>query len=326
MVGTVGQPGTVRSPGVDLDRADERAVYGVVVTGDRLTTSEVATFVARGFLEYPGVIPADLNDPAIEECERIVATWGTPDRPFAPSSGQPWREIYPAPSALGAVVRHPAMTRVVEGLVGADAIFDHDFVHLRQPGDRSIQSLHADAAIDPNTAFDIQVLYFPHEIRPGGGGTGFVPGTHLRRVHETQVGRYRHLRGERQWEGPAGSIVVFHHGLWHRGMPNHGSSHRLMYKVRLNPTRPQTKIWDVSDLDDHQPRSGDHVFATFDRDPGSVAMRLRHREDWMGEQDHRLELIARARLWSYLTGDEDFDLDWYRTRLRVRAHLDGAAS
>ena len=78
--------------------------------------------------------------------------------------------------------------------------------------------------IDPNTAFDIQIFYFPHEIRPGGGGTGFVPGTHLRRVHETQVGRYRHLSGERQWEGPAGSIVVFHHGLWHRGMPNPGRS------------------------------------------------------------------------------------------------------
>ena len=33
-------------------------------------------------------------------------------------------------------------------------------------------------------------------------------------------------------------------------------------------------------------------------------MTLRTREPWMGEQDHRLELIARARLWRYLTGDD----------------------
>ena len=41
----------------------------------------------------------------------------------------------------------------------------------------------------------------------------------------------------------------------------------------------------------------------------------------MGEQDHRLEVIARAELWRYLTGDEGFDLDWYHTRIERRAAL-----
>lgn len=286
-----------------------------------LSTDEVATFVARGFLEFPGVIPDDLNEAASDELRSIMSTWGSPARPFAPASGDPWEGIYPEPSAVGAVLRHEAVARIVESLVGVDAVFDHDFVHFKPAGDPTFQPLHADAVIDPNTAFDIQIFYFPHEVHPGAGGTGFVPGTHLRRVHETQVGRYRHVRGERQWAGPAGSILVFHHGLWHRGMGNPSSIDRLMYKIRLNPTRPQVRRWDTADLADRQSAANDHIFATFDT--SRIGMTLRHREAWMGEQDHRLELIARAELWRYLTGDDRFDLDWYRTRLARRAGLAG---
>ena len=59
-------------------------------------------------------------------------------------------------------------------------------------------------------------------------GSGFVPGTHLRRVHETDVGRYVHVAGEQQWAGPAGSVLLFHQGMWHRGMPNPSGTDRLM--------------------------------------------------------------------------------------------------
>ena len=55
---------------------------------------------------------------------------------------------------------------------------------------------------------------------------------------------------------------------------------------------------------------------------GVGVVTLRHREPWMGEQDHRLELMARTRLWRYLTGDDAFDLDWYHTRLDGRASLE----
>ena len=289
-----------------------------------LTTDEVATFVAGGFLEFPGVVPDELNAAASDELRQIMATWGSADRPFAPASGDAWVDIYPEPSAVGAVLRLPAVQRIVDSLVGPEAVFDHDFVHFKPAGDPTFQPLHADAVIDPNTAFDIQLFYFPHEVHPGGGGTGFVPGTHLRRVNETQVGRYRHIRGERSWSGPAGSVLVFHHGLWHRGVGNPGAVDRLMYKIRLNPTRPQVRRWDTGDLADRQSAPNDHIFATFDT--GRIGMTLRHREPWMGEQDHRLELIARTELWRYLTGDEAFDLDWYRTRIDRRAALERGRS
>lgn len=284
-----------------------------------LTTAEVATFVARGFLALPAIVPDDLNAAAVEELTEILATWGTPDRPAAPRSGQVLGELYPEPSAIGAMLRLPRVAGALRSLLGPDPVFDHDFVHHKPAGDPFGQYLHQDAMVDPTLAFDVQLFYFPHEVLPGGGGTGFVPGTHLRRVHETDVGRYVHMAGERQWEGPAGSIVLFHQGLWHRGMPNPSDRDRHMYKIRLNPTVPQRLHWDTSDLDEVQNGPEDHVFATFRGD--SAAGILRHRERWMGEADHRLELANRARLWRYLTDDDRFDVDWYLTRTAAREVL-----
>jgi hypothetical protein len=284
-----------------------------------LSTEEVARFVARGFLALPGVVPDQLNDAATAELGRIMATWGSPDRPHAPSSGQRLSEIYPEPSALGAVLRHPVVLGALLSLLGDDPVFDHDFVHHKPAGDPFGQPLHQDAMVDPTLAFDVQLFYFPHAVAPGGGGTGFVPGTHLRRVHETDVGRYVHVAGEQEWDGPAGSVVIFHHGLWHRGMPNPSERDRLMYKIRLNPTGPQVLHWDTSDLGAMQNGPEDHLFARFRTD--SVAAVLRHREPWFGEADYRLELANRAALWRYLTGDPGFDVDWYLTRTEARAGL-----
>lgn len=288
----------------------------------RLTTTQVANFVARGFLALPGVVPDELNAAAEDELRQILATWGSPDRPFAPASGERLDEIYPEPSAIGAVLRHPPVAGALRSLLGPDPVFDHDFVHFKPAGDPLGQFLHQDAMVDPTLAFDVQLFYFPHEVAPGGGGTGFVPGTHLRAVHETDVGRYVHMAGERQWEGPAGSVLLFHQGMWHRGMPNPSERDRLMYKIRLNPTVPQVRHWDTDDLDDMQNGPDDHVFARFRTD--SVAAVLRSRERWEGEADHRLELANRARLWRYLTGDDAFDVDWYLTRSEARAGLSEA--
>jgi hypothetical protein len=284
-----------------------------------LSTADVATFVARGFLAFQGIIDDQTNRAAMAEMRAILATWGTAERPYAPRSGDVLSQLYAGSDGIGAVLRHPQVRGIIASLVGDDCRFDHDFVHLRPPHDPSFQHLHADAIIDPTTAFDIQLFYFPHEVAADGGGTGFVPGTHLRHVNETDIGRYQHLLGERQWSGPAGSVLVFHHGLWHRGMANPGAAERLMYKIRLNPVTPQVRRWDTSDLDSLASTPDDHIFAVFD--PTKIAMTLRRREQWMGEADYRLELVQRIKLWRYLTGDPHFDIDWYLTRIADRATL-----
>jgi hypothetical protein len=239
-----------------------------------------------------------------------------------PTTGTPLSECYPPPSAIGEYLRLPQVQGIIESLVGSDPAFDHDWTHHIQPHATYVQPLHVDAITDSaDCTFDIQLFWYPHDVAPGEGGTRYVPGTHLHRVRSSGLDRYQHIAGEEQFAGPAGTVVVFHHGLWHAGQPNPGGGHRWMHKVRLNPRVPQVRLWNTSDLDElHNPPS-DHVFATML--PDSVAQIFRLPEPWMSVTDHRNEQVQRARLWRYLTGDETYDVDHYLTRLEGRAALVG---
>ncbi len=287
-----------------------------------LTTKEMARFVARGHLRFDALVPIDLNERVVEELEALTRDRWRPDGATKPpATGTPLSACYPSPSVLGEILRLPRVQGIIRSLVGREPVFDHDFVHLREAGDLWEQPLHADAIIDPTQfAFDVQLFYFPHELATGEGGTRFVPGTHLRRVNELEVGRYQHLLGEEHVCCPAGTIVVFHQGLWHAGQPNRSDRRRWMYKIRLNATERQLQLWNTDDLATLHNGPDDHIFARFADD--SVAKQFRHKEKWCDNADYRLEQVQRARLWRYLTGDETFDVDYYLTRVERHRRLE----
>ena len=299
-----------------------------------LTTDQMASFVARGFLMFEAVVPDDINALAMEQLPQLFRGWldefrgvsagaavqpddGDDGSPL-PRSGTVLHQAYTPDSAFGAMVRLPVIAGAIQSLVGADPVVDHHFVHIKTAGDLHAQGLHCDAIIDHGPAFDIQLFWFPHDVAPGEGGTRYVPGSHLRRVNMDDVARYHHLASERYFTGPAGTVVIFHQGLWHAGAPNHGTGDRVMGKLRLNPTQPQVRLWDTTDLDARN-RADDHMFARME--PGTVAATLRHSEPWYEPSAHRLETVQRSHLWRYLTGDDTFDVDWYLTRTERRAGL-----
>jgi hypothetical protein len=294
-----------------------------------LTTTQMASFVARGFLRLDGVVPDDINHQAIEELPRLFRSWLNELRPDAttasvddiplPRSGTVLAQAYDADSAFGRLVRVPIVAGAILSLVGPDPVIDHHFVHLKQAGDLAAQGLHADAIIDQTTAFDIQLFWFPHAVAPGAGGTRFVPGSHLRRVNTDEISRYQHLAGEEYFTGEAGTVVIFHHGLWHAGAPNSSNGLRVMGKLRLNPTVPQVRLWDTSDLAERTDAT-DHIFARVGHD--TTGEMLRGSERWYETGSHRLELVKRAKLWRYLTDDPTFDIDWYLTRTERRNALE----
>ena len=92
-----------------------------------------------------------------------------------------------------------------------------------------------------------------------------------------------------------------------------------MYKIRLNPVAPQVRGWNTDDLDDVHNDPSDHVFATMRFD--SVGHRFRKMQPWQQGHEARYELVQRARLWRYLSGDAGYDVDYYLTRLEQRARL-----
>jgi ectoine hydroxylase-related dioxygenase (phytanoyl-CoA dioxygenase family) len=162
--------------------------------------------------------------------------------------------------------------------------------------------MHADAIIDTRTdAFDMQLMYYPREVTLEQGGTLSVPGSHLRRINESDIGRYQNLRGQTRLTCPAGTVVFLHHGIWHGGRRNDSDIRRYMFKIRFNPTVRQLRLWNTDDIDDP-----------------AVVKELNTRFPWYEGATGRLEQVNRARLWRALTGNDIADLDYYLTRMTIR--------
>jgi hypothetical protein len=250
-------------------------------------------------LVLEGVVSQEVNAAALGHIDELHRTWRSPNRPHPPVVGGPWTETYPPGTPLHAVLHTPKVAGAVHSLVGADAAYDDDYAHIRAPGEPG-QSLHVDTVIDSGLPFDIQLFYFPTSIASEDGGTGYVPGSHLRLAHESEVACYQHLRGERHWAGSAGSVLIFHHRIWHRARPNRGTSNRTMAKVRLNPQSPQAGLG----LGARTSELGRSELSDWE-----LSDRFWRREPWMSQGDHRLDVVNRVRLWRYLSGRSDFDVE-----------------
>lgn len=303
-----------------------------------LGSTDIARFVARGFLRFDGLVPEAINrdfmaalgpmdrrddEPLQQTYGRLIQASDIPEIP----AGTPFPDVHPAGSPLARLFELPAVRGIIESLVGTAPRFDHQFLHVAfppsmyGPGDppQLSQHLHQDSTIDPRPdAFDIQLMYYPHEIGPEDGGTRFVPGSHLRIVSEAAIARYQNILGQQHLSGPAGTLLVLHHGIWHGGGINRGERPRVMYKVRLNPTVRQTRLWDCSDLPDDLHRQRPIFWRRTPEDRDHVHAILASQEPWYENDTGRLELLARARLWRAMLGDAHADVDYWLTRVENR--------
>ena len=264
----------------------------LVERGDLITSVDMARFVATGIVRLDGVVPPDLNRRALAQLDAGLSPF-----PY----GTLLADVHAARSPLGAVLGLPPIAGAIQSLVGPAPAADHQYVHVRAPHEGEAQPLHADAVIDERTdAFDVQMMYFPEAVAADAGGTLLVPGSHFRRVSHMDVARYQNVVGQQRVVCAAGTVLFVHHAIWHAGGRNDSDRRRVMYKLRLNPTVRQLRLWNTDDIDDPE------VTATLLREPS-----------WAGN-DGRLEQVNRAHLWRYLTGDDEFDLDYYLTRNALR--------
>ena len=277
------------------------ATAPAIAPARRLTSLQVASFVADGALRFDGIVPRALSDAALVEL-----AGGGPASPFGADpasaaagwSGKPLAGLFRDWPALTAVLESPAVAAVIDSLLGPDPIYDHHYTHVIAPRNEWSQPWHADAILDPRpAAFDIQLLFFFHDTPREMGGTMYLPGSHLRRVNESAVARYQNFVGQESMACPAGSLLICHHGIWHCGQPNNSDRPRSMFKLRLNPAVPQVRLWDTRDVDDP-----------------AVRDTISHDHGWYGSEI-RLEIVNRIKLWRALTGDATFDVDYWLTRL-----------
>ncbi len=269
-----------------------------------LTSAQMAEFVARGFLRFDELVPDEINREVMEDIDR-EAIKGAP-------AGTPLSQCYQG-TAIRKMLDMPEIQGLIHSLVGADPLFDHDAIHVREPNQGRAQGLHADSIIDLRNHFDIQIMYFPHDVPLEMGGTLLLPGSHFRRVNEADIAAYQNMRGQIAMVCKAGSILVLHHGIWHCGRQNKTDRRRYMFKLRLNPAVRQLRLWNTDDLDDEY-RAHQEIFTGRANGDGVQAI-LSRREPWFEEASGRLEIVNRIKLWRFLSGDENFDVHYWLTRL-----------
>ena len=165
-----------------------------------------------------------------------------------------------------------------------------------------------------DAAFDIQIMIYPQDMTREMGGTLVIPGSHTRKAGETSIARYQNLAGQVQLTGPAGTVLILHHNLWHAGRRNASNSVRAMYKMRLNPAGPQTGHWDMSEYDAVKARAPKplHSPAT---DAQDVQGQLSCFQPWADIRSAHLDIVQRTRLWRLLSGDEGFSVHHFLSRL-----------
>ena len=247
-----------------------------------ISSREMARFVASGSLRFDQIVPEDL-------CRACREEMAHPESYFA--VGTPFEETWPKDTALGEAFRLPRVRGIIESLLGPDPLYDHHFAHTVPARSAKGPNLHQDSVIDfRENYFDIQLSLFPVDTPDEMGGTFLVPGTHFRNVRTGEIGGYHHITGTVWASCRAGTLFVWNTRLWHGARTNRTDHDRYMYKLRLNPSAPQIRRFDTSDLD--HPEIGEIL---------SVP------HGWEGDE-MRYELMKRVEMWRYVSAQPDYDV------------------
>lgn len=246
-----------------------------------ISSKDMARFVASGYLRYDDMVPKDLCEACVEEMRNNKGYLAV---------GTPFEETWPKGTALGDAFRLPKVQGLIQSLVGPNPLYDHHAAHLVRAGVTKGPDMHQDSVIDfRENYFDIQLSFFPVDTPDEMGGTFLVPGTHFRSVRTGEIRMYQHMIGKVWATCPAGTIYVWNTGVWHGARSNHTDKDRFMYKLRLNPTQPQVRQFDTSDLDEPEIPS---ILAT--------------RHGWEGNEQ-RYELMKRVKQWRFVSDQPDYD-------------------
>ncbi len=247
-----------------------------------LSATQMAQFVASGYLKFEDMVPRDLSAACRQEMESNKGYLVV---------GTPFETTWPTGTALGDAFRLPQMEGMIESLVGPDPLYDHHAAHLVKAGVMRGPDMHQDSVLDyRENYFDIQLSLFPVDTPDEMGGTYLIPGTQFRNVRTGEIKMYQHMRGKVWANCKAGTVYVWNTRVWHGSRSNHTDQDRYMYKLRLNPTRPQVRLFDTSDLDN----------------PG-IGKILSHNHGWEGNE-HRYELMRRVQQWRFLSDQPDYDI------------------
>ena len=204
-------------------------------------------FFEDGFVRLRGAFPVGLAAALADE------VWAELERRHGMSKGDSATWTIVRPSGLGGLrnafdaLAVPAVVAAISDLLGTDAwpppfSWGDPLVTMPTPGRWAMPETGWHIDFPARSNLRLKWLAYLAPVRPGGGGTVVLTGSHrlverFLREHPTDPGRSGTVRetvlaaepgGAVELTGEPGDVVFLHPHLFHAPAPNHSTSPRLM--------------------------------------------------------------------------------------------------
>ena len=219
----------------------------------RLSDDEMRGFIRNGYVKVKTELPAEFHQDVWDQTEALFEL-----------EGNPGNNLMARIPEIRKVLADPAVDGALTGVLGEDYyMHPHRHCHYRPPGGEG-QELHKDSFTKRRHRTRwILAMYYPQDTTEDMGPTGVVPGTQYHNWLTGPIGVRRHVDGT-EGEVPmvvdAGTVLIVHYDIWHRGMANLSNKKRYMMKFMFTRMgEPRVPSWEsqneewVTDADDEYP-------------------------------------------------------------------------
>ncbi len=204
----------------------------------RLSDDQMRGFIRDGFLAIKTGLSAEANQNIWDKAEALFET-----------DGNPSNNLMARIPEVRTIFDDPAVDGALAGVLGDNYFMHpHRHCHYRPPHSEG-QQIHKDSFTRRrhHTRW-ILAMYYPQDTTVDMGPTGVIPGTHYYNWLKGPIGvqeRIDGTEGEVPMAVDAGTVLIVHYDIWHRGMGNESDKKRYMMKFMFTRMEePRTPSWD----------------------------------------------------------------------------------
>jgi len=204
----------------------------------RLSDEQMRGFIRDGYLAVKTGLPAEVHRDIWDQTETVLET-----------EGNPGNNLMARIPAMRKVFDDPAVDGALAGVLGDNYyMHPHRHCHYRAPHSEG-QQIHKDSFTKRrhHTRW-ILAMYYPQDTTVDMGPTAVIPGTQYYNWLRGPIGvqhRVDSTEGEIPMAVDAGTVLIVHYDIWHRGMANESDKKRYMMKFMFTRMEePRGPSWD----------------------------------------------------------------------------------
>ena len=207
----------------------------------RLTDEQMREFIRNGYVAVKTGHPREFHQDIWNQTEALFE-----------EDGNPGNNLMARIPAIREILDDPAVDGALAGVLGNNYfVHPHRHCHYRPPHSEG-QQIHRDSFTRRRHRTRwLLAMYYPQDTTVEMGPTGVLPGTHYYNWLVGPIGLNMRLdttEGEVPVVVEAGTVLMVHYDLWHRGMGNSTDKKRYMMKFMFaRIEEPQAPSWDSQD-------------------------------------------------------------------------------